>query len=129
MQTATKIPDFQPIFNILYCCQNAFASGALPRTPPGGFQLPQLANVGSHHCRGPHRIAGPRAPRPHDPPLVKWCVFCQDTPVSMVEFASESRDEQLRLYPRDHDFTLTVITFALRLRRDELIGQERAHVM
>ena len=36
----------------------------------GGFQRPQLANVGSHHSRGPHRIAGPRAPRPHDPPLV-----------------------------------------------------------
>ena len=57
----------------IYCCQNAFASGALPRTPPGGFQLPQLANVGSHHCRGPHRIAGPRAPRPHDPPLIIRC--------------------------------------------------------
>ena len=72
MQTATKIglPDFQPIFIGLYCCQNAFASGALSRTPPGGFQLPQLANVGFHHCRGPHRIAGPRAPRLHDPPLV-----------------------------------------------------------
>ena len=54
----------------IYCCQNAFASGALPRTPPGGFQLPQLANVWSHHCRGPHRIAGPRAPRPQDPPLL-----------------------------------------------------------
>ena len=54
----------------IYCCQNAFASGALPRTPPGGFQLPQLTNVGSHHCRGPHRMAGPRAPRPHDPPLI-----------------------------------------------------------
>ena len=40
------------------CCQNAFA-----------LQRSQLANVGSHHCRGPHRIAGPRAPRPHDPPL------------------------------------------------------------
>ena len=93
----------------IYCCQNAFASEALPRTPPGGFQrppagkcwvsplerapqncgpqgpetprsatvgphrgassAPQLANVGSHHWRGPHRIAGPRAPRPHDPPL------------------------------------------------------------
>ena len=53
----------------IYCYQNAFASGALPRTPPGGVQLPHLANVGSHHCRGPHRIAGPRAPRPHDPPL------------------------------------------------------------
>ena len=52
------------------CCQNAFASGALPRTPPGGLQRSQLANVGSHHCRGPHRIAGPRAPRPHDPPLL-----------------------------------------------------------
>ena len=37
------------------CCKNAFASGALPQTPPGGFQRgqrPQLANV-----------------RPHDPPL------------------------------------------------------------
>ena len=34
------------------CCQNAFASGAL-----------------AHHCRGPGRIAGPRAPKPHDPPL------------------------------------------------------------
>ena len=53
----------------IYCCQNALASEALPRTPPGGFQRPQLANVGSHHWRGPHRIAGPRAPRPHDPPL------------------------------------------------------------
>ena len=61
--------------------------------------------------------------------FVKLCVFCQDIPVSMVEFASESRDEQLRLYPRDHDFILTVITCALRLRRDELIGQERGHVM
>ena len=39
--------------------------------PTGGFRRPQLANVGSHHCRGPHRIAGPRAPRPHDPPLPK----------------------------------------------------------
>ena len=38
--------------------------------PTGGFRRPQLANVGYHHCRGPHRIAGPRAPRPHDPPLV-----------------------------------------------------------
>ena len=37
----------------------------------GGLQLPQTpaGNVGSHPCRGPHRIAGPRAPRPHDPPL------------------------------------------------------------
>ena len=42
-----------------------FVSGALPWS----FQRPQLANVGSHHSRGPHRIAGPRAPRPHDPPL------------------------------------------------------------
>ena len=40
-----------------------------PHRGGGGFQLSQLANVGSHHCRGPHRIAGPRAPRPHDPPL------------------------------------------------------------
>ena len=29
----------------------------------------QLGNVGSRPYRGPHRIAGPRAPRPHDPPL------------------------------------------------------------
>ena len=33
------------------------------------FQRPHLANVGFHHCRGPHRIAGPIAPMPHDPPL------------------------------------------------------------
>ena len=33
------------------CCQNAFASGAPPRTPLGGLQRPpnpQLENVGSH---------------------------------------------------------------------------------
>ena len=53
----------------IYCCQNAFASGALSRTPPGGFQRPQLTNVGSYHCRGPHRIAGLRAPIPRYPPL------------------------------------------------------------
>ena len=71
-------------FSIILCfCQNAFASGALPRFPPGGgLQRPQLANVGSHHCRGPHRIAGPRAPRPHDPPLHKpqWHRGCAVVP-------------------------------------------------
>ena len=58
------------------CCQNAFASGALLRISPGvSSQHPQLANVArSHHCRGPHRIAGPRAPRPHDPPL-RFIIF------------------------------------------------------
>ena len=71
----------------IYCCQNAFASGALPRTPPGGFQLPQLANVGSHHCRGPHRIAGPRAPRPHDPPLVGGCQKAERILFSLQRFS------------------------------------------
>ena len=33
----------------------------------GGFQRPQLANIGSHHCRGSHTIVGPT---PHDPPLL-----------------------------------------------------------
>ena len=49
------------------------------RLPPGsapdtteGLQHtpdPQLGNVGSRPCRGPRRIAGPRAPKPHDPQL------------------------------------------------------------
>ena len=60
-----KIPDFQPIFNILL--PKCFASGPLPRTPLGGFRRP--GPPVEKRCRGPHRIAGPRAPRPHDPPL------------------------------------------------------------
>ena len=39
------------------------------RLAPGGFQCPSWQTLGLPHCRGPHRIAGPRAPRPHDPPL------------------------------------------------------------
>ena len=69
---ATKIPDFlKPNFQYVV---------AKMRLPPGlcpgprwGLSAPpetQLGNVGSHPCRGPHRFAGPRAPRPHDPPLV-----------------------------------------------------------
>ena len=46
-----------------------FAHGALPQTPLGAYSDPQLGNIGSHPGRGPHTIAGPRAPRPHDPPL------------------------------------------------------------
>ena len=65
--------DFQPIFNIIYyCCQNALSRGSAPDPTGGGAYSapdPQLGNVGSHPRRGPHRIAGPRAPRPHDPPL------------------------------------------------------------
>ena len=60
------------IFNRPYIvAKMCLCPGPLPRTPPGGggFQRPQLANVESRHSRGPHRIAGPRAPRPHDPPL------------------------------------------------------------
>ena len=53
------------------CCQNAFASGTL--TTYLGLQRSQLANVGSHHCREPRRIAGRRATRPHDQPLTKVC--------------------------------------------------------
>ena len=45
--------------------------GSPPDTVVGlrASPTPQLGNVGSHPCRGPQRIAGPRAPRPHDPPL------------------------------------------------------------
>ena len=56
----------------IYCFQNALPPGlCLAPRWGGGLQLPQTpaGNVGSQPCRGPHRIAGPRAPRPHDPPL------------------------------------------------------------
>ena len=72
-----------------------FACGALPRTPPGGFQRLQLANVGSHHCRGPHRIAGPRAPRPHDPPLGTTAIV--DKYRKLLKKTKEARVEQIIL--------------------------------
>ena len=88
------------------CCQNAFASGALPRTPPGGLQRSQLANVGSHHCRGPHRIAGPRAPRPHDPPLYPWCrleyKYCRGLPIYLLchDYPTLAHHEPIQLQVR-----------------------------
>ena len=66
-----KIPDFQPIFNILL--PKCFASGALLQTPLGDFRRPRLPV--EKRCRGPHRIAGPRAPRLHDPPLRTWMLL------------------------------------------------------
>ena len=59
-------------YNILLL-PKCFVSGLCPGPHWGGGAYstadPQLGNVGSHPRRGPHRIAGPRAPRPHDPPL------------------------------------------------------------
>ena len=85
--------DFQPIFNIMF--PKCFASGALPRTPLGGLQLPrpQLGNVGSHPCRGPHRIAGPRAPRPHDPPLRITALCIQGSQQSRQEISCNDQKE------------------------------------
>ena len=40
IQTSTKIPDFQPIFNVIVL-PKYFASGALPRKSLGGLQRPQ----------------------------------------------------------------------------------------
>ena len=67
MYTANKIGlhDFQPIFNINYCLQNALLRG-FAQDPAGGLTAPpdpQQGNVGSHSCRGSHRIAGSRASR------------------------------------------------------------------
>ena len=81
-----------------------FVSGALSRTPPGGFQRPQLANVGSHHCRGPHRIAGPMAPRSHDPPLSTACVRFDGETISQhykVSVTNREADEEHR--PTSHE--------------------------
>ena len=43
------------------CCQNAFAYGALPRTPPGASSAP-AGKRWSHHCRGPPQNCGPQGP-------------------------------------------------------------------
>ena len=63
-----KIPDFQPIFNILL--PKCFASGALPRTPLGGGLPappdPQLRHV----AEGPTEL---RAPGPRDP-TIRHCL-------------------------------------------------------
>ena len=62
-----KIPDFQPIFNILL--PKCFASGALPRTPLGGGLPappdPQLRHV----AEGPTEM---RAPGARDPTIRHW---------------------------------------------------------
>ena len=54
--------------------------------PARGLQRPspQLVNVGSHPCRGHHIIAGPRAPRPHEPPLLPGLI--RPTPISSAVF-------------------------------------------
>ena len=76
--------------------------------PTGGFQRPQLANVGSHHSRGPHRIAGPRAPRPHDPPLAQpqrnidaaqMLVHCQRRSLSIVAEVMSSSPHAISARP------------------------------
>ena len=73
VKTATKIPDFQPIFNIILLLPTYVCLRGSAPDPAGGLAAPpdpQLGNVGSHPCRGPRRIAGPRAPKPHNPPLM-----------------------------------------------------------
>ena len=61
------------------------------RLAPGGFQCPSWQTLGLPHCRGPHRIAGPRAPRPHDPPLApvvfenfKWSLKIEICPIDLI---------------------------------------------
>ena len=64
-----KVQETKFSANFQYIDAIMFAHGALPQTPLGAYSDPQLGNIGSHPCWGPHTIAGPRAPRPHDPPL------------------------------------------------------------
>ena len=80
------------------------------RLPPGlcpdpawGLPAPQLANVGSHHCRGPHRIAGPRAPRPHDPPLRQVTHLPPVWDILLILAYTPDRRDQRRLvsHPKD----------------------------
>ena len=69
MQRATKIPDFQPIFNILLpkcVCLRGSASD-----PTGGFPAPPASKRWVSPLQRAPQNCGPqpRAPRPQDPPL------------------------------------------------------------
>ena len=112
MYTATeKRPDFKLIRKRF--CQNAFASGALPRTPLGGLQRPrpQLEKVGlhinpSHRCQ-PSRIRRdspafssdvPRSPRNQQMSrifrkLYYYFFRCRLYPILHVCLATQQSDE------------------------------------
>ena len=45
--------------------------GLCPGPRRGASSVPSWQTLGLTIAEGPHRIAGPRAPRPHDPPLHK----------------------------------------------------------
>ena len=66
---ATKIPDFQPIFNVL--SPKCFASGALPE-PRWGGTVPQTLSwetFGHTFAEGPTQL---RAPGPRNATIRHW---------------------------------------------------------
>ena len=90
-----KISDFQSIFNILL--PNALHPGLCPgpRWGASGAPRPPVEK----RCRGPHRIAGPRAPRPHDPPLVWTPAYSRPCYRRQNARVEHSLLEKLTLFP------------------------------
>ena len=63
------------------CCQNAFASGALPRTPPGASSAPtSWQTLVLNIAEGPTEF---RAPGPRDPTIRHWSAPLQARPHSV----------------------------------------------
>ena len=90
----------------IYCCQNALPPGLCHGPRWGGGGQPPVET----RCRGPHRIAGPRAPRPHDPPLTTriWDVCVLLWTQNVLTFGSyysmETYDETLASLTQKRDW-------------------------
>ena len=121
-----------PASDFSFSSENAFASGALHRTPLQGLtqrpRPPQLVNVGSYPCRVPHRIAGPRAPRPHDPPLATVaklpCVLSQNEESQCVLVAAEYHQQLLAVGEAIMPDPLTELTVGWQSQEDGIKNKD-----